>query len=71
LQLSIYMYMLLKLRPDLKPGKLKIVWLKDMKVRKVYEVEYLEKEVERLLAWYLKSTKLKIETEKCRERKYE
>lgn len=71
LQLSIYMYMLLKLRPDLKPGKLKIVWLKDMKVRKVYEVEYLEKEVEQLLKWHLKSTKLKIETEKCREKKYE
>ena len=71
LQLSIYMYMILKIRPDLKPGKLKIVWLKDKKVRKVYEVEYLEKEVEQLLKWYLKSTKLKIETEKCREKKYE
>lgn len=70
LQLSLYMYMLLKLRPELKPGKLKIVWVKDMKVRKVYEVEYLEKEVEKLLKWYLKATKLKIEMEKCREKKY-
>ena len=70
LQLSIYMYMLLKLRPELKPGKLKIVWIKDMKVRKVFEVEYLEKEVDQLLKWHLKSTKLKIETDKCRERKY-
>lgn len=64
------MYMLLKLRPELKPGKLKIVWLKDMKVRKVYEVEYLEKEVDQLLKWHLKSTKLKIETDKCKEKKY-
>lgn len=71
LQLSIYMNMVLKLRPDLKPGKLKLVWIKDMKVKKVYEVEYLDKEVEQLLKWHLKSTKLKSETLKCREINYE
>lgn len=71
LQLSIYAYMLQKLYPNLKIDKLQILHIQDLKLKKVYEVEYLEKEVERLLTWYLKSTKLKIETEKCRERKYE
>lgn len=70
LQLSIYMHMVLQLRPDLKPGKLKIVWIQDMKVKKVYEVDYLEKEVNQLLTWHLKSTKLKSETDKCKEIKY-
>lgn len=69
-QLSIYMWMLLKLRPDLKPGKLKLVWIKDYKAKKVFEVEYLEKEVDTLLKWHLKSIKLKKETDKCKEIKY-
>ena len=64
------MWMLLKLRPDLKPGKLKLVWIKDYKAKKVFEVEYLEKEVDTLLKWHLKSIKLKKETDKCKEIKY-
>lgn len=71
LQLSIYMYMILQLRPDLKPGKLKIIWIKDMKPKKTFEVEYLQKEIESLLKWHLKATRLKSETLKCRELKYE
>lgn len=70
LQLGLYAYMLKKLYPEINISKLQIVHVKDMKVRKVYEVEYLEKEVEKLLKWYLKATKLKIEMEKCREKKY-
>lgn len=70
LQLSLYMHMVLQLHPELKPGKLKIVWVKDMKVRKVYEVEYLQEEVEHLLKWHLKAAKLKTETNKCKEIKY-
>ena len=70
LQVSIYMWMILKLRPELKPGKLKLVWVKDMKIKKTFEVEYLEKEVEQLLKWHLKAIKLKRETDKCKEIKY-
>ena len=70
LQVSIYMWMLLQLRPELKPGKLKLLWIRDMKVKKSYEVEYLEKEVEILLKWHVKATKLKKETDKCKEIKY-
>ena len=70
LQLSIYLWMLLHLRPDLKPGKLKIVWIRDQKVKKVYEVPYMEKEVERLLPWYVKAYKLKCATDKCKEIRY-
>ena len=62
--------MVLQLHPELKPGKLKLVWIKDMKVRKVYEVEYLKEEVDHLLKWHLKATKLKVETNKCKEIKY-
>ena len=70
LQVSIYMWMLLQLRPELKSGKLKLLWIKDMKVKRSYEVEYLEKEVETLLKWHIKATKLKKETDKCKELKY-
>lgn len=69
-QISMYMWMLLKLRPDLKPGSLRLVWVKDMKVKKVFPVEYLEKDVESLLKWHIKSIKLKKETDKCKELKY-
>jgi len=41
-----------------------------MKVKRSYEVEYLEKEVETLLKWHIKATKLKKETDKCKELKY-
>lgn len=70
LQLSIYMWMILKLRPDLKPGTLEIVWIKDNKIRKVYPVEYLEKQVDKLLKWHVKNLKLQEEMMKCREIKY-
>jgi hypothetical protein len=53
------MWMILKLRPDLKPGKLQIVHIKDMKIRNVYDVEYLEKDIEKLIKWHVKSLKLK------------
>lgn len=67
LQLSIYAWIIKQLRPDLQIGKLKICWVKDMKLKKVFEVEYLEEDVEKLLKWHLKSVKLKQETNKCKE----
>lgn len=71
LQLSIYAWMIKQLRPDLQIGKLKLVWIRDLKVKKVYEVEYLEKDVENLIKWHLKRTKLKIQTDQCREIDYQ
>lgn len=70
LQLSLYMWMILKLRPDLKPGKLQIVHIKDMKIRNIYDVEYLEKDIEKLIKWHVKSLKLKQKTMECREIEY-
>ena len=70
LQLSLYMWMILKLRPDLKPGKLQIVHIRDMKIRNVYDVEYLEKDIEKLIKWHVKSLKLKQKTMECREIEY-
>lgn len=70
LQLSLYMWMILKLRPDLKPGKLQIVHIKDMKIHHIYDVEYLEKDIEKLIKWHVKSLKLKQKTMECREIEY-
>lgn len=70
LQLSLYMWMARKLRPDLQPGKLKIVHIKDMKIKKTYEVEYLENDIEKLIKWHVKSFKLKQKTMECREIEY-
>lgn len=70
LQLSLYMWMILQLRPDLKPGTLKISWVQDMKVKKSFEVPYLEDEVKSLIPWYIKDLKLKQEMEKCKEIRY-
>ena len=69
-QVSIYMWMLLQLRPDLKPGNLYIVWIKENKVKQIYPVEYLEKQVDKLLKWHVKNLKLQEEMRKCREIKY-
>lgn len=70
LQLSIYMWIILKLRPELKPGTLKIVQIKDRKVKNVFEVPYMEKEVKKLIPWHLKNTKLNKALFNCREIKY-
>lgn len=64
------MWMILQLRPDLKPGTLKISWVQDMKVKKSFEVPYLEDEVKNLIPWYIKDLRLKQEMEKCKEIRY-
>ena len=70
IQLSIYMWMLLKIRPDLQPGKLEIVWIQNDKIKKVYPVEYLDKKVEKFITWHLKSLHLKNKMLECREIRY-
>lgn len=67
IQLSLYMWMILQLRPDLKPGTLSIKWIQDMKVKKSFDVPYMEKEVSNLIKWYIKDLKLKEETNNCKE----
>lgn len=67
IQLSIYMWMLLKLRPDLKPGTMEIVWIKDNRVKKVYPVEYLEEKIDKFLKWHIKALHLDKEMAKCKE----
>lgn len=70
LQLSLYMWMILKLRPDLKPGMLKIVLLSGNKVRKTYEVNYLEKDINKLLQWHIKQLQVRSDIKKCKEINY-
>lgn len=70
IQLSIYMWMLLQIRPDLKPGVLEIVWIQNDKIKKVYPVEYLESKINKFIAWHLKALRLKNKTQACREIRY-
>lgn len=70
LQLSLYAWLIKQLRPDLQVGKLKLVWIKDMKVKKVYELDYLEEDIDRLIKWHLKATKLKEKTDQCKDITY-
>ena len=70
LQLSLYAWMIKKLRPDLQLGELRLIHIKDFTVKKSIKVEYLEDEVESLIKWHLKSSTLKQETLKCREITY-
>jgi hypothetical protein len=70
LQLSLYMWMILQLRPDLKPGTLNISWVQDMRVKKSFEVPYMEAEVNQLIQWYIKDMRLKQEMDKCKEIQY-
>lgn len=71
LQLSIYMWMALQICPELKPGKLKIKWIKDQKVKKTYEVDYLEDAVKNLIPWHLKAIKLNKELNNCKIADYD
>lgn len=70
IQLSIYMWMLLQLRPDLQPGSLEIVWIKDNKVKKIYPVDYLGDKIDRFLKWHVKSLHLKTAMDACKEIEY-
>jgi hypothetical protein len=64
------MWMILQLRPDLKPGTLNISWVQDMRVKKSFEVPYMEDEINQLIQWYIKDIRLKQEMDKCKEIQY-
>ena len=66
LQLSIYAWMLQQICPDLIIDSLEIYHVKDGKLKKIYPVEYLEKEVNALIKWHLKALKLKKATDACK-----
>lgn len=70
LQLSIYGWMLQQLNPNLEIRELEIIHIRDNKVKKVYTIDYLKDQVDLLIKWHLKSVKLKIEMDKCKELKY-
>lgn len=70
IQLSLYAWMLQKLNKDLKIDELELIHIRDNKVKKTYIVDYLKDDVENLIKWHLKSTKLKTATNKCKEKKY-
>ena len=67
IQLSIYMWMLLKIRPDLKPGFLKIVQIKNNKIKKVFEVDYLNDTIDKLINFHIKNITLKEKIDQCKE----
>ena len=70
LQLSLYAWLIKQINPDFEINSLQIMHIKDGKLKKIYIVDNLEKEVETLLKWHLKAIKLKRETDKCKEIKY-
>ena len=70
IQLSLYAWMLQQLNPNLIIDGLKIVHIKDGKLKREYQVEYLKDTVDSLIKWYIKSLKLKVKTDGCKERKY-
>lgn len=70
LQLSLYAWLIKQINPEFNIASLEIFHIKDGKLYKTYPVEFLEKEVNQLIKWHLKATKLKKETNKCKEIKY-
>lgn len=67
LQLSIYSWLIKKLNPDFEIIGLEIYHIQDMKLKKIYPVQEMKDEVEKLIPWHLKAVKLKKATEECRE----
>lgn len=66
LQLSLYAWMVKQICPDLIIDSLEIYHIKEGKLKKIYPVEYLEREIESLIKWHLKSLKLKKATDACK-----
>lgn len=66
LQVSLYAWMIKQICPDMTIESLEIYHIKDGKLKKIYPVEFLEKEVETLIKWHLKALKLKKATDACK-----
>ena len=52
IQLSLYMWMIIKAHPELKPKSLTIIHYDHKDKMTLYDIPYLEKDVERMLAYY-------------------
>ena len=70
LQISLYAWMLKALFPHIEIESLQLYHISDLKLKKIYNVDFLQKEVQKLLTWHVKQVKLKQEVEKCREIQY-
>lgn len=70
LQLSLYAKMIQRLDPKLEIGQLTIVQIENLKKKKEFPVAYLEDEVENLINYYIKHTRLENEFKKCRPIQY-
>jgi len=62
--------MVKKLFPNSEIDSLQIYHIVNHKLKKIYTVDYLEREVEKLINWHVKNITLKCEMEKCREIQY-
>lgn len=71
IQLSLYAWMVQQLDPNLVIDKLIIVQVENLKKKKEFVVEYLKDDIEKLLKWHVKATKLKIEMNKCNTMNYD
>lgn len=66
LQLSVYAWMVKQIWPDMIIESLEIYHIKDGKLKKIYPVEFLEKEINTLIKWHIKALKLKKATDACK-----
>jgi len=64
LQLSLYAYLLKQIDPEYVVKQLKLIHIDHNNKRTDYEVEYLEKDVERMLSHYKKQLKIEMELKK-------
>lgn len=71
LQLSLYGYMLQKLDPTINIECLKIIQIKDGKIRKEHIVDYLQDVIDKLLKWHVKHMQLHCKTKECKLIDYE
>ena len=58
--------MIKQICPDVTIQSLEIYHIKEGKLKKVYPVEYLSKEVDVLIKWHLKALHLKNATDACK-----
>ena len=65
-----YAWMIQQIDPNLEITELEVMHIQDGKLKKIYTVDYIKDTIEQLLKWHIKSFKLKIETDKCKEIKY-
>lgn len=66
LQLSLYAWMIKQICPDVIIDSLEIYHIKEGKLKKIYPVEYLSKEIDILLKWHVKQLYLKQAMDSCK-----